>query len=340
MLRNMSKKMGSALRMLAMLRLIPRRGKIDTATLRTRLAGLGWNVSRRTIQRDLRQLQSVFPDLLCDENRDIPGWFWRADAAVIDIPAIDPALALTLVMARAFLAPVMPPWVLSQMNPYFQAAERLADRHRTGAWSERIAVIPRTLPLLPAEIKEAVYDAVSQALTEDKALQARYRSRHGSACEYQLHPLGLVFRHEVTYLVATAWHYDDPRHFALHRFESCQVLDIPARRPQGFDFQTYLRQGAFQYPKPEDALIELVLRVHRNTAVHLGETPLSEDQRLDPLEGDWMRLRATVLDSEQLHWWILAMGENVVVEAPAALRRAIRHRLGRAAAGYRKETDG
>ena len=54
MLRNMSKKMGSALRMLAMLRLIPRRGKIDTAALRTRLAGLGWKVSRRTMQARYR----------------------------------------------------------------------------------------------------------------------------------------------------------------------------------------------------------------------------------------------------------------------------------------------
>jgi len=42
---------------------------------------------------------------------------------------------------------------------------------------------------------------------------------------------------------------------------------------QGFDLQTYLGRDAFQYPKPEDALIELVLRVHRDTAVHLGEPP-------------------------------------------------------------------
>ncbi len=337
-----STNLSAALRMLAMLRLIPRQSKTDTATLEKGLAELGWKVSRRTIQRDLRQLEQVFPDLECDGNPDIPGWSWKTDAEVIDIPVIDTPMALALILARRFLKPLMPPRVLAYLQPYFATAERVLQQDSTeGHWAKRVAIVPRSLPLIPADIDATVFEALAQALMAPRplVLQTRYRNRNGEVRDYQLHPLGLVFRDEVAYLVATVWNYDDPRHFALHRFESCQVTDRPARKPEGFDLQRYLQSGAFQYPAGDTATIDLVLRVHRDTVIHLRETPLSKDQTIEDLDDTWSRLRATVLDSQQLRWWLLAMGPNVVVEAPQALREEIAEALAQAAAGYASDSQ-
>lgn len=57
------------LRFLTMLRMLPRAPrKIDTATMERRRRDEGYDVTRRTIQRDLHQLARTFP-LLCDEYR-------------------------------------------------------------------------------------------------------------------------------------------------------------------------------------------------------------------------------------------------------------------------------
>ncbi|MDB4935423.1 MAG: transcriptional factor-related protein [Labilithrix sp.] len=64
----------------------PRR--IDTATLEDRLRARGLVVHRRTIQRDLVELASVFP-LVCDERTKPYGWRWADDAELLcAIPAL------------------------------------------------------------------------------------------------------------------------------------------------------------------------------------------------------------------------------------------------------------
>jgi predicted DNA-binding transcriptional regulator YafY len=64
----------------------PRR--IDTATLEMRLRARGVDVHRRTIQRDLLELASVFP-IVADERSKPYGWRWADDAELLcAIPAL------------------------------------------------------------------------------------------------------------------------------------------------------------------------------------------------------------------------------------------------------------
>ncbi len=64
----------------------PRR--IDTATLAERLRGRGFDVHRRTIQRDLVELAGVFP-IVSDARSKPYGWRWSDDAELLcAIPAL------------------------------------------------------------------------------------------------------------------------------------------------------------------------------------------------------------------------------------------------------------
>lgn len=64
----------------------PRR--IDTATLEERLRERGFDVHRRTIQRDLVELAGVFP-IVSDERTKPYGWRWADDAELrCAIPAL------------------------------------------------------------------------------------------------------------------------------------------------------------------------------------------------------------------------------------------------------------
>ncbi len=329
---------GTALRLLRMMQEIPRRGGgrggcIGTRELTERLAAQGFRVTQRTVQRDLRDLQRWFPGLRDDGNRDRMGWFWEADSPVHDVPAMSPAIAFAFRVAERVLEPVMPE-PLRPLRPYLDAAHRLLESQAAG-WAEKVLVVPRALPLRPAPVAPPVLETLYEALAGARRIQARYRPRGGAPGQYELSPLGLVLRHEVAYLVATAWDYDDVRHYALHRFDpqTMALLDTPAHVPEGFDLEAYVAGGEFQY-RVGDPPLRLRLRMRETVARHLEETPLSEDQRITAARRGWVRIRATVADTLQLRWWLLALGANVVVEGPAALRRELAASLREAASRY------
>jgi predicted DNA-binding transcriptional regulator YafY len=315
------------LRFLTMLRMLPRAPrKIDTATLERRLRDEGYIVTRRTIQRDLHQLARTFP-LLCDEHRPA-GWSWASDAALIDIPGMDPSTALTFTLVERFLAPLLPRRTFGRIQPYLTHAQQVLDTLPTnalGRWPAKVRVIHRGPPLRLPEIDETVLDAVTRGLLDGRRLDVAYGSREqNDILQCELNPLGLVVKDGIPYLVCTFWNYADIRQVVVHRVHRAEVLDVPARVPEGFDLDRYIHEAAFAYPVGEPIALEAVFRAgaHR----HLHDTPLSADQVITELGDDRVLVRATVNNTEELRWWLLGFGEFVEVLAPAALREKFRER--------------
>ena len=60
---------------------------------------------------------------------------------------------------------------------------------------------------------------------------------------------------------------------------------------------------------------------------------MSEDQKIT-VDGDRIKLTATVADSWQLTWWLLSLGPSIEVLAPVAMRRKIGNLLAEAASQY------
>ncbi len=310
-------------RQLAMLRLTPRQPRsISTRHMMESLQNEGFDVSHRTVQRDMKGLAQVFPGLETDGNRDEARWFWRREAEVTNVPGLDPQMALSFKLVQTFLADKVPPTVLGTLGPYFRCADAVLDQvddPSIGRWSDKIKMLPRTQPLIPAHIRSEVLEVVHQALFKEKQFRGRYQRRDGDVAEYEFHPLGLVFRDAVVYLVATVWDYEDPRHWALHRFLRCELLDEPSSSPKDFDLEIYVRSGTFEYADLDSPEIKLEADFSRDAALHLYETPLSEDQRLEEVNAGYVRVTATVKDSQQLRWWLLGFGSNVRIVRPKAL---------------------
>ncbi len=311
-------------RQLAMLKRIPRHPhKISTRAIRDLLEAEGFEVSQRTVQRDLNGLAKNLMGLETDGNPDAAGWYWNSEAKINDIPGIDPPTALSFKLVQAFLEDKVPPAVLDLLHPYFQRADTVLgalDRTGYARWTNKIQILPRTQPLMPAGIKQDIIDIIYEALFEERQFRGRYHRRDGDAAEYDLHPLGLVFRESVVYLVATVWNYGEPRHFALHRFLRCTLLEGESSSPAGFDLEAYVKQGTFEYVDPEAETIRFEALFEARTAQHLEETPLSQDQILTPDEEGWVRVTATVKNTLQLRWWLLGFGDQVVALQPETLR--------------------
>ncbi|UCO96408.1 WYL domain-containing protein [Metapseudomonas lalkuanensis] len=326
----MSEAKDTLLRLLALLRLIPREPQFVAATtLLEKLKDRGFSVNLRSIQRDLNRLSVPF-SLLCDESERPYRWSFSRNAPV-DLSAMDTPTALALYLAESHLHALLPQSVLDQLGPQFQKARNYLDnlgRNGLANWAKRVRALPNGKALLPAQVPPEVWFPVSAALLERKQLQVQYMSRSKAGIKrFRIHPAGMVSRHSISYLIGTSDDYSDLRQFALHRIRKAELLNTPAHEHKDFDLDHYIAGGAFAMRQAPQQ-VELIADVHPQIAWLLSETPLGQEQSLQPLLGsDWHRLRATVpLDQETL-WWIFGLNDHIRVHAPRTWAEQIREKL-------------
>ena len=326
------------LRQWHLLRAIPRYPRrIGVPELHSLLETAGFSVTVRTLQRDLIELSEVFP-LLSDERAKPFGWSWAANAPLFDLPNLTTQEALAFAMIEDYLRPLLPTVLLDQLRAYFTAArKRLAGdspKRGSASWLGKIAVVQPTQALIPPKVDPQVQKVITDALLNDRQLGVKYRRKGERELRgYVLSPLGLIQRGPVTYLLACIGDHAEPRSFVLHRFERASMLDAPALRPKGFVLATYLAEtGVLNFGAGKTIRLDALFDAP--AADHLLETPLSHDQTIKDAGDGRVRVRASVLDTPQLRWWLLGIADGVEVVAPVALRREFAQMTAATAAHY------
>lgn len=320
-----------------LLRMLPTRPPgISASELANKLQDAGFVVSKRTIERDLIELSSLF-GIACNDKGMPYGWYWM-NGEPADLPGISITDAVSLNLIEEFLRPLVPSTMLSSLEARFRQArqklEELAADNKVARWIDKVRYVPPALALLPPEVAPGVLEAVQTALLEERQLQVEYlKPAENSPSTYQLHPLGIAQRGAVSYLVATAFDYQDVRLYAIHRIVGAEILDQCSRTPIGFKLDRYVEEGSLQFGKGRTFLLEA--RISDPLAYVLRETPLSRDQCINPDGHGEYHLTATVQESWQLRWWILSQGENIELLSPDDLREEIRKTLSRSLARYR-----
>ncbi len=290
--------------------------------LRDALATAGHDVTKRTIERDMHELSRIFP--ITRNERSAPfGWHWMENARV-DILGMDLSEAVSLGLMEDVLRQIMPPAFLCALEGKFSLArEKLAALPKIphARWADLVRYVPPGLPFIPPALAPGVLPAVQEALLRQRQLQVGYlRAGSESATERTLHPLSLIQQGARSYLVATDSHFEDPRLYAIHRIASATVLDEPALRLKGFSLDAFLATGAAQFGS--GGAIVLKARVSDDLTRLLDETPISKDQKITTRTGVHT-ITATVMESWQLHFWILSQGPAITVLKPVALRKQV-----------------
>ncbi|OGB52269.1 MAG: hypothetical protein A2503_14455 [Burkholderiales bacterium RIFOXYD12_FULL_59_19] len=304
------------------------------------MKNLGYDVTTRTVQRDLGDLTIPF-GLECDNRNKPYGWYWANENKRITVPGMDANQALSLRLLRMYLIDLLPESTVQELQPYFNEADNKLNQHygdtAVKRWLDKVAIVPATQPLLAPPIKRAVHDAVTQGLLSERQLDVKYTSPGGKQAKTAIvHPLGLVQHGVVQYLVATFFEYHDPRLLPLHRIESATVLDVTSNTPPDFTLKSYIAQGAFGFgtQRGNAKAIRLAAVFGAQSGAHLLESPLSTDQTVQEMSDGRLRFTATVPYTERLIWWLLSFGPFVKVEKPLALRREVASRLREGAAQY------
>lgn len=311
---------------------------LSAPQIQRRLEARGFKVSARTLQRDLRDLGAAY-GLECKEDSKPFGWRWPRNVGRVSLPGMDLPEAVSFRLLEEYLAGLLPSSVGQHLRPYFvQARKRLQTDRSTGTlktWPSKVRVLTPGPLLVEPSVKRAVQDAVSEALLLDRQLCITYRSVGSSEPkQYTINPLGLVMEGRTMYLVASYPKYSDPRTLALHRVEKAAVLESVVLPPEGFTLDSYVNQGGFGCGG--DEMIALDATWHDSAGIHLIQSRLAADQVVQEVDHETTRIRANVLHTERLVWWLLSFGERVEVHGPPALRREIARGHRDAAAVYLK----
>lgn len=315
----------TAIRYISMLQLIPRYPRsISTTALQVTLAEQGFDINVRSIQRDLEKLSAYFP-LIADETVKPFAWSFDAQAAAQIFPMLDMPAAVTFELARAYLSPVLPPKILSYIEPHFKEAQTVLKRNGSALahWPEKIRVIGRGLngqrPVIDAEVLESV----TQALLNDQKCTMVYQARRWPEPEMiTVNPLGLVFREPNTYLIATIDGREQVRQLPLQRMHSVSILPEAIVAPEDFDLDSFIGQGEM-HVLHSDRTVELTLRCDKPEMFHLLESSIGLDQQISEQSEKDFKLEVTLADSKDLRFWLMAQSPFITILSPDWLRQEV-----------------
>ncbi len=315
------------------------------ADLRTQ----GYEVAKHHVLRDLRALMLIHPELSCHDGQEPAGprrrgveygYRWAARDAPppggLSLPE-----ALSLVMVEKHLRHALPVSLQGALQQLFdRAASTLAiqRRHEVSQWQDKAQVVPVGMPLLPPTIRPDILALLQEALLAEEQVAASYTNAKGETRTCHFHPLGMMARGQVLYLVALADDHDSPYWYALHRFTGASRLHLPARRPAGFVLQDHVAQaGHFGSGKP----VWLEALIAPKLAAILQETPLDTSQQLGESQKDgWCTLRVRVRESWQLNWWLKQQVDFMVIRKPLVLRQWMEKLAREVLARYAREDAG
>jgi len=298
-------------------------------------------ISLRTIQRDLQvfcasgKIESLGTD-------DVGASQWQRvdkapDASLKEGPLKSAKVALGLVMLIEHAAHLVHGAALKDLQESYQQSKQLLERIHPleGRWLNKVISATQHLQLLPARINETHLHEVQRALLEGYQLQITYFSRRSRTEKPKIiSPLGLSYQDSSIYVVCLEAGEPEVRTLALHRFRSTKALESrQAQMPSDFDLRQHVQKILV-----EKAPIQLKLRINSALRERLdpSETPLTQKQKLTPLNDGWHLLECEVEYSQGLKWWLLSHGATLEVLEPASLRHTIAESVKTMASFYEK----
>ena len=217
-------------RLVATLLLLQRRPRVTAGEVAAEL-----EVSERTARRDLQALSTAGIPVYAQPGRG-GGWSLVGGART-DLSGLTAAEARALFRvagpaadATSELRAALRKLVQALPETFRAEAEKAANAVvlDPAHWGGRA---PATPPHL---------EALQRAVIEGVQVRLGYADRAGSVTERTVHPLGLVSKGTVWYLVADT--EAGRRTFRVWRVRSVELTDQPAVRPPGFDLATAWRE--------------------------------------------------------------------------------------------------
>ena len=298
------------------------RSPMSSRDIFRRLYDDGFNVSIRTIERDLSRLPDIFPSLIEVDDRSKP-FTYRQPVNARKYSAMNPTEAICLELAFSFLNPILPKKTLDPINPYLKEADAVLNESHAKKyknWKDKVLTINEGLQLQSANVIQKVINNIHEALWDEKVVIAKYQSRTKKyADNYKIHPAGLIYRGRIIYLICS---FDDNLnkivYLPLQRFKSIEILPEEKSFHHGKKVANLVKD--LLGFKLNNKKLKVKLKFSKMAGAHLFETPLSKKQTIKETRDGYFMVEDEVIDNMELRYWIRAFGDEVEVVQPKILR--------------------
>ena len=162
---------------------------------------------------------------------------------------------------------------------------------------------------------------VQEAVWNERKLLIRYRREGNEPAERLVHPLGLVAKRNVWYMVAEVDGH--LRTYRISRLLDARLLDETFERPDGFQLAQYWEQSMAEfksslprYPATVILKEELLSRLSRERYVQIGAT--------FPARDGWLEAELVFETLDSASEIVLSFGAQLKVKEPSELRDRVK----------------
>ncbi|MFI9029441.1 helix-turn-helix transcriptional regulator [Streptomyces sp. NPDC053560] len=316
-------------RLLSLLLLLQNRGRMTAPELAAEL-----EVSVRTVYRDIEALGASGVPVCADRGpaggyRLVDGYRTRltglTDAEADSLflagapgPARELGLGAVLTTAQLKLRAALPAGPADR-------ARRIQERFHLDApaWFRDADPVPHLTE-------------VARAVWEQRVLHVHYRRWGGEDRRAVLHPLGLVLKSGIWYLVALA--DGTPRTYRIARLLSADATDETFERPDGFDLAAHWAESSRRLESAlhkGTARLRISPRAQRLLPMQFGAAGTRALETAGPPDGEgWVRVQMPVETEAVAVADLLRLGTEAEVLGPPELRAAVARTVAELARRY------
>ncbi len=318
----------TALRYLAMLKILPHGNgpAISTSDIHQKLIDEGFVVDKRTVERDLHKLTTLF-EIECIKS-SAPN-AWRYTKLNWDVkPNMQPSEALALLLCRSKIEKLMPTernWLKAR---FIKAEETLKSTNSYSNWQNKVQITSDSLSMdfdfSNSDIRNTIYHAV----LKEQQIFINYKKENSPASkEYTLNPLGLILRDQSHYLVATKENFpEEPRLFLFHRMDKVEPLYTKIQKPNSFTIESYLSKQPSAFLLSDDKHT-IVLKMKGYPLDIISRNELGQNQDIKPIDEQWKQVTFDSYLTYDLANWIIRYGGDVICQSPSLLLDYVKKKI-------------
>lgn len=164
------------------------------------------------------------------------------------------------------------------------------------------------------------YALLQQAIDESRIVRMRYHSLFdGGEVDLVLHPYHLHFATRAWYVIGRCTKTKQNRTYKIARIRDLKLTDRRFTPPADFSIDDYL--GKAWQLIPEGKIHRIELEFTAKVGTNVSEIHWHPTQHHDLLPDGRCIMRFEVDGLNEISWWLLGYGDQVIVRKPAALRR-------------------
>ncbi len=301
----------------------------------------GWSKTQlRTVQRDMSSFESTELPIERHVTNGIPHWAWR-DEKNTSLSIKDVNAALTLLLAKEYLTPLLPPDSLRFLDTYFSQAERTlySIPEEVTRWLGVVRVAPKIFSRQKAMVDKTIIATIYKGAYKNKKIKITYSAAASSSApkEHILDTISVINRESVVELIAITNRSGKPGRFMLHRIINAEILDQPIELPEAIDIDKTVAE-LLAFPG-SGRMIRFKARLHRYAANQVRETPIASDQHIQEANDGEILVSGSVLDTVEFRSWIKGLGSHIEVLAPEWLRDEVLADLKKCLTCYERAAD-